>query len=139
MVTPAEVMLLAATAVHLGFQATVTTMVYPALFASPDWADAHRRHSRAITPVVAVVYGALVAAATWVLVSGALTAWTVVSLLGVALSLATTAVVAAPLHGRLARGRDAGLIRRLTWADLVRTTGALVAFGASFAGTVGHV
>src|SRR3712207_7268377 len=41
-----------ATAAHLGFQATVTAVVYPALARTPapQWAAAHRAHSRAITP-----------------------------------------------------------------------------------------
>ena len=51
-----------AAALHAGFQVTVTVLVYPALAgrSAAEWSAAHTRHSRAITPVVAVVYGALV-------------------------------------------------------------------------------
>jgi hypothetical protein len=60
----ANAWLLAAAALHAGFQLTVTAIVYPALASTPvdDWAEAHDRHSRRITPVVAVVYGAAVVA-----------------------------------------------------------------------------
>jgi hypothetical protein len=54
-----------------------------------------------------------------------------VALGGVALSLGTTALVAAPLHGRLARRRDPWLVRRLQVADLVRTAGALAALSGA--------
>jgi hypothetical protein len=129
--TTPETALLAATAVHAGFQLTVTTLVYPALFRASDWDAAHTAHSRAITPVVAVLYAVLVAAAMWILVDGPTGPVHVVALAGVALSLATTALVAAPLHGRLARGRDETLVRRLRAADLVRTLGAFTALGAA--------
>jgi hypothetical protein len=77
--------------------------------------------------VVAVVYGALLAAVAWVAVDGIHDAGTVVALVGVALSLATTALVAAPVHSRLAQGRDETLLRRLLVADVVRTAGAVLA------------
>jgi hypothetical protein len=129
-----DVVLLTAVAVHAGFQVTVTALVYPALFRAPDWDRAHAAHSRAITLIVGVVYAALVAAAAWVLLDGVTGPSTVVALAGVALSLAATALVAAPLHSRLSRGRDARLLRRLRIADSARTVGALVALlGAALA------
>ena len=131
MATASETLLLAAVAMHAGFQLTVTALVYPALFRAPDWERAHAAHSRSITPLVAVVYAALVAAAVWVVVDGIDEAATVVALAGVALSLATTALVAAPAHGRLAAGRDATVVRRLRVADLVRTAGAVVALAGA--------
>ena len=53
------VALLASTALHAGFQLKVTLVVYPALAdVQPNlWAAAHARHSRRITPLVALVYG----------------------------------------------------------------------------------
>jgi hypothetical protein len=122
-----EVALLTATAVHVGFQLTVTILVYPVLFRAQDWSSAHTAHRRAITPVVAVIYTALLAGAAWVLVDGMSGAGILIALAGIALALGVTAVVAAPLHGRLAHRREAALLRRLRVADLVRTLGA---FGA---------
>lgn len=123
----AETALLAAVAVHLGFQLTVSALVYPALFRAPDWGRAHMAHSRSITPLVALVYGGLAGSCAWVVVEGVDGPGTVVALTGVALSLATTALVAAPIHGRLARERDPALLRALRIADLVRTGGAAIA------------
>jgi TRAP-type uncharacterized transport system fused permease subunit len=120
--TTSDVVLLAATAVHAGFQVTVTALVYPALGRAQDWRDAHTAHRRAITPVVGVVYAALVLGAVWVVVDGDLRAGTLVALAGIVLSLGVTALVAAPLHGRLSRDRDGALWHRLRVADLVRTS-----------------
>jgi hypothetical protein len=55
--------LLASTALHAGFQLTVTLVIYAALAGvQPDqWVAAHARHSRRITPPVALVYGAALA------------------------------------------------------------------------------
>ncbi len=132
--TTSEVALLIATAVHAGFQLTVTVVVYPALFRAPDWDFAHEAHRRAITLVVGVVYIALATAVVWVLVDGVTGVSTVIALTGVALSLGVTALVAAPLHARLSRNRDAALLRRLRVADLARTLGAFVAlWGAALA------
>jgi hypothetical protein len=110
---------------------TITTLVYPALFRAPDWEAAHTFHRRAITPVVALVYGGLLAAAVLVLADGPSGPSTVAALAGIALSLTTTAFVAAPLHGRLSRSHDSALVRRLRVADLVRTSGALAALTAA--------
>jgi hypothetical protein len=123
--TTPELALLTVTAVHAGFQVTVTALVYPALFRAQDWEDAHDAHRRAITPLVAVLYAALVTAAVWALLDE-VSAGTAVATAGVALALGVTASVAAPLHGRLAGHRDPALVRRLKVADLVRTSGAIV-------------
>ena len=63
--------LLVATAVHLGFQLTISVVAYPALLATPDpeWRAAHAAHGRRITPLVAVVYGALVVTAVGALLT----------------------------------------------------------------------
>jgi hypothetical protein len=134
------VALLGAAALHLGFQVTVTTLVYPALVRSPEsgWAAAHSRHSRGVTPLVATVYAALVAAATWALLAAPLTPALVLTLAGAAMSLATTAFVAAPLHGRLGQeGPTPALLHRLVVADRVRTAGALVCAAGAVAACLG--
>ena len=136
MTTP-DLALLAATAVHLGFQATVTAVVYPALarVRPAQWADAHHAHTRAITPVVVVVYGALVVTGGWALLSGP-GAPTLVALAAVAAALLVTAFAAAPAHGRLGAGHDAGRIDRLLCADRVRAGAAAVAFAAALTAAV---
>lgn len=122
-------LLLAATWAHLGFQVTVSTLVYPVLAATPPaaWRQAHDRHSRVITPTVGAVYAALLLG-TAASLSTAAGAAVVVAAAGVALSLGTTALVAAPLHGRLATaGPTPERLRRLLVADRVRTAGAALA------------
>lgn len=125
----ALLVLTAATWAHLGFQVTVSTLVYPVLAATPStaWAEAHGRHSRVIAPTVAVLYAALLVGSVAVLVTGPADA-VLVALAGVALSLGTTAVLAAPLHGRLGtEGPSPQRLARLLVVDRVRTLGAAVA------------
>jgi hypothetical protein len=130
----AAIALVAATAVHLGFQLVVTFLVYPAFAEVPDshWQRYHAAHSRRITPLVGVVYGALVAASGWALVAdpGAAT-FVAVGAAGVA--IATTAAVAAPAHGRLTAQRGERDLRVLVAADRGRAVAALVAFVAAAA------
>ncbi|MCW2738742.1 hypothetical protein [Nocardioides sp.] len=127
---PAPWLLLVA-GVHLGFQLTVDLVVYPALGdVRPEaWASAHASHSRRITPVVAVVYPPLVVVLGWSAVEDPGAPGTWLALAGGLLSVATTAAVAAPAHGRLstvgAAGRPA-LMRRLDRADRVRSVGAVL-------------
>ena len=123
----ANAWLLAAVALHVGFQLTVTTVVYPALASTPDddWAEAHARHSRRIAPVVALVYGAaLVACALATAADPSPGTW--VALAGTAVAILVTATMAAPLHGRLDR-RDPALLARLLAADRVRCVSACLA------------
>ena len=128
----APVVLLAATAAHAGFQAAVTVLVYPALARVPDegWTAAHTAHSRAITPLVAGVYGLLAVASVWALFTGP-SKWTLVSLSAVAVSVSITALLAAPAHGRLATGHDPALLRRLLRADRARAVAAVLATAAA--------
>jgi hypothetical protein len=130
---PASVTLLGAAALHLGFQLSVTLLVYPALarVRAPGWRAKHAAHSRAITPLVVIVYGVLLLACGWARVARWPDAWTLVAVAGAGLSFRTTALVAAPAHGRLAAGRDDGIVRRLLAADRVRTVGALVCCAAA--------
>jgi hypothetical protein len=120
------VALLAAAALHLGFQLTVTFVVYPALASATDWEQAHPAHTRSITPVVVLVYAVLVMASAWALVSFWPDPWVLVSVAGAAVALLSTALVAGPTHGRLAEDRHPMLLGRLLIADRVRTAGAAV-------------
>lgn len=124
------VALVAATWLHAGFQLTVTLLVYPALVApsTPDgWTERHARHSRGITPIVVVVYGALVLACLAVLIAGPRPLAALVSVGAAAVAAMATAFVAAPAHGRLGSGRDPVVERRLLVADRVRSLAAVAA------------
>ncbi len=129
---PEVVGLLAAAALHAGFQLTVTLLVYPALAATPapEWTDVHRRHSRRITPLVGVVYLAVVVAAAAALL-GAPGPAVVTAVAASGATLGLTAFVAAPVHGRLGAGRDPALLRRLLRADRLRSLTALVALASA--------
>ena len=133
-VIPSEVALLAAAAAHAGFQLTVTALVYPALARVPPgrWAAAHAAHSRAITPLVVLVYGVLAVTGGWALLSGP-DPWTWAALAALAVAGLTTAFAAAPAHGRLAAGHDPALIRRLLRADRIRAVAAVLAVTAAAA------
>lgn len=126
--TGAATWLVLASGAHLGFQLTVTLVVYPALAdVGPDrWARAHDAHSRRITPVVAVVYAGLLAAVVAALLAGPVDTGTLVASAGAGCSMLLTAVGAAPLHGRLGRGHDEGVVRRLLAVDRLRLIGAVV-------------
>jgi hypothetical protein len=116
-------------AVHLGFQLTVTLVVYPALTDAADpaaadgtWQRAHDRHSRRIARVVVLVYGSLLLAAAAAVASGP-DRWTGVGTTLVLTLLAVTALGAAPLHVRLGRagaGERAALLHALRLVDLAR-------------------
>ncbi len=131
----AATILLVAACLHVGFQATVTVTVYPALAAVPEeaWEPNHDAHSRRISVLVAPLYGLIVAASAWSLATGPSPA-TGVAVAGLALAVGTTAAVAAPLHGRLGReGPRPELLRRLLRADRVRLAGAVVGLAGSLA------
>jgi hypothetical protein len=125
---------LTAAAAHAGFQVTVSTVVYPTLshVRAAHWRQAHDRHSRAILPVVAVLYAALVATGAWWIVVDR-SALAVVAVALAALTMAVTAAVAAPLHRRLVR-REETLVARLLSADRVRTALAVAAAAVALAG-----
>lgn len=134
---PAPWLLLVAAA-HLGFQLTVDLVVYPALGDVPReaWTVAHDRHSRRITPVVALVYPPLLLVLGWTALAEPSRAGTWVAVVGGLLAVATTAAVAAPTHGRLSSappGERAPLMRRLDRADRVRTLGAVVCVAGALA------
>ena len=123
-----------ASVLHLGFQATVTLLVYPALARvgrelPDDWPEAHRRHSQGIVPLVAVTYGVLLATGVWVL-TGPVTGWEWLAGAGAVGAALTTALGAAPTHGRLSSPTTA-LLHRLLVLDRVRL--AFAALGAAAA------
>lgn len=132
---PWPVALLVSTAVHLGFQATVTLLVYPALGRVPatSWPQEHAAHSRRITPLVAVVYGAVLVACAGALVTSTDSLGVWVAALGTAGAFLVTALVAAPTHARLGRGRTDELVTRLLGADRLRLGAALVALAGAVA------
>ena len=129
------VLLVGATALHVGFQATVTVLVYPALArtAAEEWRVAHALHSRRITPLVVVVYAATLLAGVGSMLAdpGSAALW--VSVLGTALAFLVTATVAAPAHRRLGAGRDPAVIDRLLRADQLRLAGAGLALAGALA------
>jgi hypothetical protein len=118
---------LTAAAVHAGFQATVTSVVYPTLshVRPAHWRQAHDRQVRAVRPLVLGSYVALAATAVWWLVVD----WSVLAAVAVALAglaMAVTVLVAVPAHRRLVR-RDEQALTRLLAADRART---LLAFAS---------
>ncbi|WP_375502284.1 DUF1772 domain-containing protein [uncultured Jatrophihabitans sp.] len=120
---------LLATAAYAGFQLTVQVLVYRQFPAVP--ADAfpgyEAAHSRRITPLVGVLFGACA------LTTAALLAVRPesVPLAGIAVSaglfatvLVVTGLLAVPEHRRLGAGFESVAFRRLLRADLVRTVAA---------------
>lgn len=134
---PPLLALIVTTALHLGFQLVVTVLVYPALadVPGPSWREHHDRHSRRITPLVVVVYGFLALACGWVLGSGP-TMTEVIAIGACAVAGGLTAVVAAPAHGRLGRGRDPASLRLLLRADRLRLVAAVVALAGAVSAAV---
>ncbi len=128
--------LLLATALHLGFQLTVSLVVYPALARVPtrSWREWHSDHSTRIVPLVGIVYGSALVACVGSLLAGATPGgWVAAAATAGAFGL--TAFAAVPLHGRLEPAPDRALLRRLLLVDRGRTGFALVAMtGAVLAG-----
>ncbi len=121
-------------ALHAGFQVTVSAVVYPTLAArpGPGFAAAHADHSRRIVRLVVPLYLAVLLVGGWVLADGPSGTTVLLALGAQAVALATTAVAAAPTHGALGRdGATPALLRRLLAADRVRTVAALLGLGAA--------
>lgn len=135
-----SVALVSATCVHAGFQLTVTTLVYPALVrvAPAAFARAHADHSRAIVPLVALVYAVVIVAAVGSVLADPASVLSWLAAVTTAAALLVTALRAAPLHGRLGRHGsepwpEPGLLRSLVRADRLRTLFALLAAAAAIA------
>lgn len=125
-----------AASVHVGFLAAITTLVYPALarVRAAHWRQAHDRHRRSIAPIVAGTYVAVAGTGAWWLAVD----WSTLAVVAVVLallSMAVTAVLAAPLHRRLVR-RDDRLIDRLIRVDRMRTVLAAAAVAVAVAGVL---
>ncbi len=127
------VLLLAATAVHAGFQTTVTVLVYPALsrVGPADWEREHGLHSRRITPLVGAVYGFLAVACVGAMMTLPWSAGLWLALVGSAATALVTAVGAAPTHGRLTNSPEPWLVHRLLIVDRWRSGCALAALAGA--------
>ncbi|WP_134766729.1 hypothetical protein [Nocardioides sp. 1609] len=126
-----------ASVLHAGFQVTVTTLAYPALAArGPEgWRATHDRHSRAIVPLVAVVYAGLLVTGGFLVASGPdVAGW--LALGGAGAALAVTAALAAPIHGRLTT-HDEALVAWLLVVDRWRCAAAVVGAVAAVAALAG--
>lgn len=127
---------MSATSAHAAFQLTVSTLVYPALTRVPPlrFPRAHDAHSRAIVPLVVLVYGAVVVGVVGALVSDPTSRLAWLAALATAAAFLVTAVRAAPLHTQLGRrGPEPDLLVALVRADRVRTVAALLAAAAAVA------
>jgi hypothetical protein len=125
---------LATASANAGLQATVTLVVYPTLshVRAAHWRQAHDRYVDQIRPVVAVAYVLLAATGVWWLAVD----WSAPAVVAVVLALLTiavTAILAAPLHRRLVRRDDATVARLLSvdrWRAVLAFAAAAVAFAA---------
>lgn len=135
MASTATLCLLVVAAIHAGFQGTVSTVVYPALarVEPGEWLTSQEAHRYAIVPMVAVCYLGALGSLAWCFVTDPTARGLWIAAAGFALSMGTTALVAAPTHGTLMKGHDPLLVRRLLRSDWVRTLGAVIAL----AGAVG--
>ena len=130
----AEQGLLLATAAHLGFQAVVTIVVYPALLdlAPNDWPRGHAAHMQRIMIVVIPVYAGVALALGWALATACCSTALLVATTATLVVWTSTGLAAAPTHQRLmVDGPTPKLVRRLRRADAGRLAGAAVACGAA--------
>jgi hypothetical protein len=113
-------------------------VVYAALAGvRPDaWVATHGRHTRRITPLVALVHGAALVCCIGVLINSGGNSTTqlagmVIAIAGTLAAIAVTAFCAGPTHRRLDSGLDPVLMRRLISYDRWRTVAALLALGGA--------
>ena len=131
--------LLTTSAVHLGFQSMVTSVVYPELFHGPTHGLSERQaeHARRIAPVALTLYAAGLGASAWAaygsIRSGqrtGLTATMIACASGVAAPAVTAGVL--PLHMRIAQDKvTAPRVKALVASDRLRT--GLAALGVAAA------
>ncbi|KAA0918257.1 hypothetical protein [Dietzia sp. ANT_WB102] len=131
--------LLTTSAVHLGFQSIVTSVVYPQLFDGPTHGIAERQadHARRIAPVALTLYATSLGAVAWAAYGsvrsgerGGLAATMLACATGVAVPAITAGVL--PLHMGIAQERVTGpRIQALMATDRLRT--GLAALGLAAA------
>lgn len=115
-------------AAHAAFQLTVSVVVYPALASvgADQFTLAHDAHSRRIVLLVVPLYAALVVVCGWAVATDP-RPLVLAAVAAHGLALLTTALVAAPTHGRLGTsGPTPSLLRRLAVSDGVRSVAAVV-------------
>ena len=127
---------LASASAHAGLQATVTLVVYPTLshVRSSNWRQAHDRYVDQIRPVVVAAYLLLVATGVWWLAVD-WSALAVVAVVFALLTIAVTAILAAPLHRRLVK-RDDATVDRLITVDRWRAALAFASVAAAIVAVV---
>lgn len=121
--------LLTTSAVHLGFQSLVTSVVYPQLFDGPTHGIAERQadHARRIAPVALTLYATGLGAAGWATYGTVRShgrAGLTATVLACASTIAVPAVTAGvlPLHRGIAQERVTGSrIKALMASDRLRT------------------
>ncbi|WP_375481356.1 DUF1772 domain-containing protein [uncultured Jatrophihabitans sp.] len=128
----ASALLLTATSLYCGFQATIRVLVYPQFATVPagGFVAVEREHQRRVTFVVGPLFAFF---ATAVAIAGVADTdvWSVVAGACFVLILAVTGLAAVPLHGRLRTGFDAATHTRLLAVDTVRVALAVLAVGAA--------
>lgn len=132
-VRASRVALLASSALHLGFQSTVTTLVYPEVYSVPrrEVPAVQERHARTIAPLAAAVYLPVLASAAWAGIAtarhpgapGRLAG--ILASVGAAIPIVTTASTL-PLHVAVASEPTPGRIQGILAADRARTVTAAV-------------
>ncbi|MGY1796505.1 DUF1772 domain-containing protein [Geodermatophilus sp. SYSU D00525] len=120
---------LALTAAYAGFQWTVRALVYPQFAQVPAAAfPAYgRAHQRRVSRVVGPLFAGQGVTTLWLLAArpdGVPLPPVLVGGACLAVVLGVTALLAVPLHRRLAEGFDAGAFGRLLRADTVRALAA---------------
>ena len=137
--TSGRLALLTTSAVHLGFQSLVTSVVYPQLFDGPTHGIGERQadHARRIAPVALTLYATGLGAAAWAsygTIRSHRHDGLAATLLACASSIAVPAVTAGvlPLHRGIAQERGTGpRIKALMASDRLRTGLAAVGLVAA--------
>lgn len=132
--------LLTTSAIHLGFQSIVTSVVYPQLFEGPAHGMAARQadHARRIAPVAFAVYATTLGAAGWTAVASLRSseekrsAATAISCAAAVLAPVVTGAVAVPMHIGVANEKTSlPRLRTILFSDRVRTGIAAVGVAAA--------
>ena len=119
-------------ALYTGFQWTIRVLVYPqfARVGRADFPDYERSHQRLVSYAVGPLFVALGLTALAVVgrPPAGVARWEAfLAIIPVGVILAVTALLAVPLHGRLATGFDPVAHRRLLAVDTVRLVAAVAA------------